>query len=168
MENNEAFNELIAKLDAFTAKIDGLSDVLSTLVAKLNGNSAILSVNGGLNTDTGAILSANGGVKGVNSALNEKIITSLESEVKKQERLDFRESVPSQLSKIMYLISERGNASSGDIRIHLKLGEPTYRRYITFLRKWGWIELTPGTKRGNFVLSKKGKELMDKILSANK
>ena len=165
MENNEVLTQLSAKVDALTAKIDDLTAKFNVIYATISGNSDLLSANGVQNNQTSPQLSASSAQNSASFALEDAVTASLQKEVRKEGKLDFRESVPAQLTRIMFYIRERKNASSGDIRLQFHLGEPTYRRYITFLRKWNWIELTPGAKKGNFVLSKKGKELMDKILA---
>jgi predicted transcriptional regulator len=165
MENNEVYYQLKAEIESLSAKIGSVSDKLNGIEAKLGYIESILSTILDKNSNKDAIL---GRTSAKNSEINDSVIALFHTEIRKQEKLDFRESVPAQLTKIMCFIAERKNASSTDIKLHLSLGQPTYRRFIDFLRKWNWIELTPGSKKGNFILSKKGKELMDKFLLSNK
>jgi hypothetical protein len=165
MENNEALSQLSAKIDGLYAKIDNINAKLSRIEVILSENTTKLNATGAQKGNNIDLLSATGVQNSANLELNNKLFLLLQKEVRKEGKLDFRESVPSQLTRIMCYIRDRKNASSGDIRLQFRLGEPTYRRYITFLRKWNWIELTPGAKKGNFILSQKGKELMDRISS---
>ena len=144
MENNEVLRQLSAKIDALTVLIDLLNAKLNAIDAKISDIYALLSASGVQNDQTNAKLSASGTQKSSNLISENSLMALLQKEIRKEGKLDFRESVPAQLTRIMFFIRERTNASSGDIRLQFRLGEPTYRRYITYLRKWDWIELTPG------------------------
>jgi hypothetical protein len=157
MDKNEISAQLMDKLNLLEAKISVIDAKLNELDIKLNQITVLLSGNLVKNISKDDIM-------GTNTALYGDKMALLQNEIRKQENLDFRENVPSQLTKILYFIYERQRASATDIQISFNLGQPTYRRYIGFLRKWKWIELTPGAKRGNFVLSQTGKELLDRFL----
>ena len=101
--------------------------------------------------------------------LDERLWKLLYAEMKKEpgKRFYFKR-VPEFLAGIFLLITKRETCGSHDIKTTFKLGHSTYLRYMKHLRKWDWVQYAPDRKREIFVLSEKGKEILQRILSAEK
>jgi len=99
---------------------------------------------------------------------DEKLWKLLKIEMKKEPGTRYRyDRVPAFLAAIFLLIAKRVNCSSYEIKSEYKLNPPSYDRYMRCLRQWEWVEYVPGRKKEIFMLSKKGNEILQKVLSSN-
>ena len=100
---------------------------------------------------------------------DERLWKLLYNEMKKESGTRFQYMrVPNFTSAIFLLIAQRETCSTHEIKTNFKIRQPSYLRYMKYLRQWGWVEHAPGRKREVFVLSKKGGEVLQRVLSAGK
>jgi len=100
---------------------------------------------------------------------DERLWKLLYAEMKKEPGVRFLYMrVPNFTSAIFLLIAKRGICNTHEIKTNFKLNHPSYLRYMKYMRQWGWVEYAPKRKREIFVLSEKGKEILQRILSAEK